>query len=288
MPQNKKPRTITYFELSKKEIATGDEHSFQTLRDILNSAHAASHPQKLFELDEKKVFLASLENRSGNLQVGFTVSLYTNYRPDVVEENTGSKRPNPKNNDEGDEEKTHFVVKYTSDKVYLLVENNSKAISPKKIPLYFNYLYKTFNPNESRTYNLKYATLAVDNFEQVLERLTRAKTAEIIVEKPILGSQYMQMSNRTSTVKREIKVTVSAERKASIKDFSEDVYQLYSSGGLVKKITIIGVDEDNSPIKIDTSFMEKKSYIYAEVNEDKGDLKTIDTLREMVTLANAL
>lgn len=210
---------------------------------------------------------------------GLFKSARNEFRPNLINKKNGSERRNPKEISEGDIEKTHFVIKTSleDNEVFLFLESNYHGVSIQNIVNYFNHFtaqYLTEN-GQKKNYSLKYSIIPLNNFLTELEQLERTKVAEIYFDKKLLGSEALNFSNRTISIKKDLKLVVSAKLKESITEVAVDFYNVFSKNNSeISKVRIYGQDDENNEIVLDTSFMGRIEYINVEINKDTGEVNS--------------
>ena len=121
-----------------------------------------------------------------------------------------------------------------------------------------------------------------DDFLDEIGHLSRVTCADIFVDKQLLGSEALDYSNRINQVKHEIVVTVKAKNNDTIADFARDLYAKFNGGeNRIQKIRIVGRNEENNEVVINTDFIERQEYIMPEINEITGELSTAEVFVEM-------
>ncbi len=246
--------------------------------------------------DDKFCFLATAtifpENNSAIIINGFFKSSRDNFRPNVLHKSTGLERANPKNKGEGDIEKTHFVMKIDKavDEVYLFLECNGNGINTNNLINYishFNSLLLT-ETKSVKNYSIKHLIIPKNDFLMELENLSRANMAEIYISKKILGGNALNLSNRTTQLKHDVKLIVSASPKETATEFIVDCFNGFKTNkNDISKIRVYGNDENKNEIIIDTSFMSKIEYVTVDINQDTGEVNSSQLFTGLTQIANS-
>jgi hypothetical protein len=208
-----------------------------------------------------------------------------NFRPNLIHEETVNERESPKQLQEGEIEKTHIVTKNSNGDIVFLMEKHLNGIAISQFVKYLNY-FSSLMPREERIY-FGFEIIVKDNFLDEMNLLSRVTCADIFVDKQLLGSDSLNYSNRINQVKHEVILTVKANNKDSIKDFARDIYAKLNGGrNEIRKIRIIGRNEENNEVIINTDFIERQEYILPELNQITGELSTPEVFIEMNAVIN--
>lgn len=246
--------------------------------------------------EEKYCFLETVsitpKDENTTLISGIFKSSRTNFRPNVLDKKTGLERPNPKNKDEGDVEKTHFMIKIDKirEEVYLFMEYNFHGIHTNNLINYLSHFNTIFLKEKKipKNYSIVHFVIARNNFLTELEALKRTKIAEVFFNKKLLGTEALKFSNRFMPLKEEVKLIASATPKNDIKDFAIDVFNSFQNDkNDIFKVRIYGNDSDNNEIILDTSFMSKIEFVTVDINQDIGDINTTQLFTGLTNIANS-
>ncbi|MDO5616451.1 MAG: hypothetical protein Q4G16_09685 [Cruoricaptor ignavus] len=287
---------IQFYTILKKNWKSSDEKDteiepFYIIPDVLGYISKLAKKNKFYELKNNKFCFIDKVEINDNICSGYFKSARDQFRPNLLNKQTGAERKNPKEKTEGDIEKTHFVIRVDkkNEEVYLFLEHNHTGIS---ILNFINYLkefskkYSVKNKLETR-YSLTYQIIARNNFLTELEKLEQTKIAEIHVDKKILGNEFLKFSNRIVSIQNSVMLQVKAERKEDIKNFAVDIYNSFSKGkeDAIDKIRIYGLDENGNKTFIDTDFMGQIDFIPVQLDSDTGEAQTDDLLKQLNRIA---
>ena len=282
-------RKVEYFELKIKDIDSARERPFKALKTVLESAIKLDFQSRKWEPNNNKfVYLDSISSET-DIQSGYITCGLTKYRPDLVNGIDGEKRENPKKDTEGDEERVHFAIKYNSNRVVLLVENNGRAVQPERIGYYFCILSDKVRESESRNrvVNIVCEPIPIDNMIDVINNMNKATLVELFYDKKILGSSFLNLTQRSGWVRQEVVITIKTtkEKSSNIRETAQDIFHTYGSNPDVKRVRVSGRDNNDTPFQVDTSFFEKKTYISIEEDLSKGTVNSTDALRKLKELS---
>jgi len=205
------------------------------------------------------------------------------FRPNLIDKSTVEERPNPKTIDEGETQKTHLIIKYINGDIIIALERHFQGMSIKQIVDYLNHFATQFD--EENSFKFAFETILKDDFLEEIEGLSRVVSADIFVDKQVLGGDALNFSERINTVQHEIVVSVKAKRLDTIKDFTRDIYALFNGGQQsVNKIRLIGRNNDNNIVTINTDLIERQEYVMATVNDITGEIVTSELFIELDTV----
>lgn len=293
---SKKERKISFNTLLVKEYITHKREPFTLIQDVIAYIRKLKKLDKQYDLKESKFcLLQTTANKTfSDGSSGFTGhfrSARHKFRPNLIDKNTGEERASPKKISEGDVEKTHFGIKITAGEVFLLLEINGNGVSILQIVNYFNYFAKRYlnSIGQRRNFSVDYTKMGTDDFLKSLKSLKRAKVAEVYFDKSLMGNDCLNFSNRTSKLKREIKLTATAEKTESITETSIDVFNKLSSGKSgISKVRILGNDKNGTEVILDTSFIEKVDSLSVALNPITGEIITTEILTGIDGFMNKL
>lgn len=95
--------------------------------------------------------------------------------------------------DEGETMKTHVVIDLRTLNV---VMENAKAITIKNVVKYFNLFINQLELQENEKGQSCFSVIPLNTFRTEFNRLTRVASAEMYVDKQVLGSPALNYSNR--------------------------------------------------------------------------------------------
>jgi hypothetical protein len=294
-----KARKIAFFTLTRKiqiDTVTESRPLFE-INDLITFINNLEEQERKYDLkkDKKMCALVSATMEETDKQhiiiAGIFKSAESKYRPPLLDIKTDTERDNPKTLTEGEKEMTHFAIKVKDDEVYFVLEINGKGIAISNIISYFNtfkekhleFLNKNLEANSKiQNFKIHYTKIGKDNFLEELGKLSRARVVTVTFDKSLLGSDGLKFSNRTNTLKRDVVLTLKAEKMQSAIEFAMDMFNVFNKQNTqnsVSKIRIDGKDENNVNTILDTSFMEKIESVNVPININTGEVQTLDMLK---------
>lgn len=301
---NFKTRKIEYYSLIKKNYREHDTPMtpFTEVATLLKSIISLSKQKRIYDLKSDKYCLLdfldiSKDNDNDDIFVvsGMLKSAVSNFRPKLINRRTATERDNPKEKAEGEIERTHFCIKAYNTEDYkdviVLFEKNANGISINNFINYLNEFNKKLVQKKEQKvkYSIKYSTIAREDIEDAIKNLARTKIAELYVDKQILGSDALDFSTRIHSAKKDIVITIKAERQTSISDIALDIFQIIKIANTkITRMRVWGETDDKQNTLIDTSLFCKKTEIKCELNPETGEVSTAKILSQLKNIINDL
>lgn len=293
---------LTYHILVKRywKKRKGEEafyHPLYEIIDILKYTKRLARLKKFHDLkNDKFCFLESVEFTTEAPDViakGYFKSARNEFRPNLINKRTGLERKNPKELTEGDIEKTHFLIKCdrNNDEVYLLLESNYHGIAIGAIVEYLTVFQRQYLKAKkiARNFTIAQASIPGNDFFEELGKLNRAKIAEVYFDKQLLGGKALNFSNRTISLKKDLKLVASAELGENISEVAVDFFNaLNLKGSNISKVRVFGNDSKNNEVILDTSHMTKRDFIKADLNPETGEVITPQMISGLVDYAKKI
>lgn len=263
--------------------------------DYIGNIKAKDKMQKFYELRDKKFCFIDFVNKADIndkdvVYYGVFKSARSDFRPNLINKRTGNERKNPKEISEGDIEKTHFLVKLskTDNEVYLYMEKNFMGISSTVFVNYINQFTNMYlqHIEEKRYFSIQKTDIPMNNFLTEVERLSRTITAEVYFDKKLLGSEALNFSNRTISLKRDLILTARASTKESITEVGVDLWnKMQHKDTPISRVRIKGIDENDNAVLLDTSFFCRQEFITVDLNADTGEVNSTQLLSKLQKMA---
>ncbi|TYP91351.1 hypothetical protein BC792_12059 [Sphingobacterium allocomposti] len=296
---NAKNVKISFNTLIKRNYGTQIEEPYAEILTIIKYLSSIkSKKDRQMDLKENKFMRlerCQYDKTDKNIVVGFFKSAKHTYRPNLLDRDSGEERRSPKRLSEGEAEKTHFAVKTTKDDVFLLLEVNGNGVTIGQVVEYFNRMARAYRKSikQTKPFSLKYYKMGKDDFKDEITKMRRVRLATIYYDKKILGNDYLNFSQRTASIQRNIEITVKAEKSQDIREPLIDIANHFSSKAnqtkrTMTKIRIEGKDENGTPTVIDTSFIEKVDSANLSVNPTTGQVETIEAYSNLIAFVKKL
>ena len=209
-----------------------------------------------------------------------------NVQEDIVIE----LRENPKTIEEGEQVKTHLLVKYVNGDAIVFLETGRGLLTLKAIVDYLNIFVLLHNNNNDDPICGRFTLDIIprDDFREVLQNMDRVLLAQVYTDKQILGSDSLNFSDRTENVQEDIVIELKTKRQQSIKSVLYDILsKMNGNREDIKRVRIKGKMPNNTDCMIDTDFLIKKEYIEVVQNEETGEYHTVDMFNQLELLSNS-
>lgn len=280
----RKKRKIGFYYLILSVNANNVE-----IKDVLNPLLA--HISKLNKVDKKKNIsekkfglLDSINsNRHRTNHKLLFKSATHSFRPPLIDKTTVLERVNPKTINEGETQKTHLIIRYINGEAIVALEKYGAGMSIKQLVEYLNHFASQID--DDGNFRFAFETILKDDFLEEVNELSRVVSADIFVEKQILGGDALNFSERINTVQHEVVVSVKAKRQDSIKDFTRDIYAVFNGGAQsVNKIRLIGRNNENNIVSVNTDLIERQEYVTTSSDDNTGEIITNELFVELETV----
>lgn len=249
---------------------------------LIGHIQSLSRQETIFELGNNKFcFLESYETNNQNSRSKLIIkSAKHSFRPNLVHKDTVIERENPKQIQEGEIEKSHLVFKISESSISFILDKHSGGLTIRQFITYLNQFSHAIDSEIPLRFG--YEIVVKENFLEEIDNLDRVTCADVVIDKQLLGSDALNYSNRISQVKHDITLTVKAKKNDSIVDFAKDVFALFAGGErTINKIRIVGRNDDNNQVVLNTDFIERQEYVWADISETTGEISSTDMFIEM-------
>lgn len=288
----KRKISFNWLHLSKK---VNEEEVFENVENILptflENICQLDRVQRKYDLTRDK--FCFIESCSFDVSTHCAELLFKSakhsYRAPLIDKNTVEERDNPKRIEEGEQVKTHLLLKFIEDDAVVFLETGLNLMTMSNIVEYLNSFLISYNNanDEIIEGQFTFDMIARDDFLEVLDSMTRVVCAEIFVDKTLLGSDALNFSNITEDVQENMILTLKSEKKKSIKQTLCQIVHFFNGNqSQINRIRVKGKMPNNNDSIIDTAFIVKKEYVEVEQNEDTGEFNTSDMFAQLRFLAN--
>ncbi len=211
------------------------------------------------------------------------------YRAPLLDKVTISARENPKMLTEGEQMKTHAVVKYFDDKIIMILEQGSNCMTSGNIARYLNCFlaeYNQANPEQSISGTFIAQSVLEEDFFEQLQAMSRVVKAMIVTDKRILGSNSLNYMRRTESIKKEVSINISVNRGGSMKDAIIDAWNAFCAESTeIVCIRVEGEGEHKEKTIINTEQFAKIEYVEVNQDADTGEFVSTEMFSWMMHIA---
>jgi hypothetical protein len=284
-----KKRHVVFYLLKELYLKNRRETPSE-LPDLLEYIKNHTKIKRRISINVDKFCLLELAvyNKDENVYEIYFKSARHSFRPPLINRNTVAERENPKDINEGEIEKTHTVIKFNRSEVIMCLEKNKGGISINNFTDYLNHFHRKrlAEKNLEEEFNYISEIIPKDDFLKQLNKLKRVSVADIYLDKKILGSDFLNLSNRSQSIRQEVMLSIKSSRGESIKEFTVDAFNRFNIGKRqsIERISVHGKDDENGEVILNTDFIEKRNQIDVEYSETTGEINTKDILRKQLAL----
>ena len=290
----KRKISYNYLFLKMGEFEQPIENALSTILNYIISKEKVDRKQDVN--NEKIAFLDNINydttSEYHTMQILFKSAKHS-YRAPLLDKNTVESRENPKTMSEGEQMKTHVLVKFKDGDAIIFLETGSNMLTCGNIVNYLNQALLSYNSqfredDEQRLLGkFSFEMIARDDFQEILQGMDRVLCAEIFIDKSVLGSEVLNFSNSAEQVKENILLTIKAERKKSIKETLYDIIDKYNSAqSKIRRIRVTGKNTNGNASIIDTDFIVKKEFIEVQQDSDTGEYISANVFSQLLALSN--
>mgnify|MGYP005896945499 CR=1 FL=1 len=290
----KRKISYNYLFLKMGEIEQPIENALSTVLNYIISKEKVDRKQDVN--NEKIAFLDNINyditSEYHTMQILFKSAKHS-YRAPLLDKNTVESRENPKTMSEGEQMKTHLLIKFKHGDAIIFLETGSNMLTCGNIVNYLNQALLLYNSqfgddDEQRILGkFTYEMIARDDFQEILQGMDRVLCAEIFVNKSVLGSEVLNFSNSSEQVKENVLLTIKAERNRSIKNTLYDIVDKFNGvQSIIRRIRIIGKNTNGNESIIDTNFIVKKEFIEVQQDSDTGEYISSNVFSQLLALSN--
>ncbi|MEO5358201.1 MAG: hypothetical protein H7844_13020 [Nitrospirae bacterium YQR-1] len=223
--------------------------------------------------------------------LGYFISAKYNHMPDLISLETLKTRPNPKEPNEGEAEKTHFALGLGETEAYLILEKKHGGISIGLIKEFIenqlNIIFKN-NNKFGKHYFLSYQLLVAGDFLSNLNKMKTIRVAEIYTPSEILTDTFVSDAIIPAEIKDNIIITLSAKKKGTL-SFIEKIHSTHfgKNDKIISRLRVRGKTEDNANMVLDTDRIIEKIKIEVELDEN-GQVVTESIFPQLATIIRGM
>ena len=289
-------RKITYHVLKFHEGSdvnnSYDEFNFSDFADYLNSLsnndrNTAIHDTKfcaislLDQIDPREY-----QGRS-SCYFGCIKSATHGTNKDLLDSRTNAERDNPKALEEGEKEENYFIMAFSGNsQCEIIFQNAHNGINANQFGKYLDKFisrYLTFTGSE-RTFNTELGDIIIENPEEIINRLDRIVECKVYIDKEVLGSEFLNLSERIFNVKEDLVIDITANFRKSIVEVARDLVHGVANDRRISKIWVRGKDNDNNETKFFVESIMKDTHINILLDPVKKSIVRDSIKREMINL----
>ena len=290
--QSKITRKIGFYNL-RILLKSDDSEALppqQYIQEILDYITKKPKEDRRRELgDDRFYFLSECKELPDHNDIQTLVFKFANYGrlPPLIERTTLDERDNTRELTEGELQRTHAVIRYFDDEAILLLEVSRPAITISRLREYLRIFGQSLSASKglNHDYRIESGIIPKGDFLQELHKLKRARMGTITVSKKVLGSEFLNLSDRLDETQKDINLTVKAENRKNIEGLVEDLYEKVGiSGSKVERLRVYGIDEQNQAVKLDTQQIRREDCLEFEPDVLTKQVKTPEILFQLTQM----
>lgn len=281
-----------YLHLSSKENVEDIRNAENSLPLLVKYICGLSKKiDRKYELTQEKFcFIDSFEfNEQTKCMELLFKSAKHSYRAPLLNKNTILERANPKHIDEGEQTKTHILLKFKDEDAIVFLETGQNCMTMKNIVDYINDFISRYNESSDKPIDGKFSfqMMVRDDYREVLNKMERVVWAEVFINKTLLASNAFNFSNHTEEVQENIILKLKSEKKKSLKTLMYDmVNRLNGTESSINRIKFSGKLDNENDCIVDTSVFIKREYIEVIKNKDTGECDSKSVFAQLRSLSN--
>ncbi|MBY0487833.1 MAG: hypothetical protein K2P85_11700 [Flavobacteriaceae bacterium] len=273
MAVEKTPKKITYHIYNLYE-GLNIENSFEDFDfpDFANFLNSLNDEDRKMPISDKKFcaldFIETIEPRyfqgRQKCYFGMIKSASFGTKKNLIDSVTNTERENPKQLTEGEKEENYFVLAFKDNSEFeIIMQNTHLGITSNHFKNYLDkFIYRYLSVKQiEQEFNTEIGDIIIDDPNELIAQLDRIIECKVYMDKEVLGSQFLGLSNRTVQVKKDLIIDVKADTMMNIRDFAKDVATNIASNTNISKVWICGKDNDKNEHKFFIERIIKTNHI---------------------------
>jgi hypothetical protein len=289
-------RKITYHVLKFYEGANVenqyDGFNFSAFKNYIN---ALTNNEKKYAIHDTKFCSISLleeidpreyQGRT-NCYFGCIKSATHGTNRDLLDSRTNEERDNPKDLEEGEKEENYFIIAFNGNsECEIIFQFAHNGINPSQFRNYLERFITRYltSIEVERTFNTELGDIIIENPEEIINRLDRIVECKVYIDKDVLGSDFLNLTERTFNVKEDLVVDITANFRQSIVEVARDLVHGIAHNRRISKIWIRGKDNDNNETKFFIESIIKATHINIDLDPQKKSIVRASIKSEMINL----
>jgi hypothetical protein len=208
-------------------------------------------------------------------------------RRELLNYQTNKERENPKLLTEGEKEQNYFILAFNNDSEFeIIFQNAHLGISANQFKNYlekFMWLYLQ-SIDEEKEFKTEMGDIIIDDPEEIINRLDRIVECKVYIDKEVLGSDFLQLTNRTLNVKEDLVVDIKADIRQSIAQLTKDIIQNLAHDNRISKVWVRGKDNNSNESKFFIEKIMKSKYITVTLDPNTKSIVRDSIRQEMINL----
>ena len=153
-------------------------------------------------------------------------------RRELLDYQTNKERENPKLLTEGEKEQNYFILAFNNNSEFeIIFQNAHLGINSNQFKNYldkFIWLYLK-SIDLDKEFKTEMGDIIIEDPEEIINRLDRIVECKVYIDKEVLGSDYLNLTERTLNVKEDLVVDIKADIRQSIAPTYERYYPKFNA-----------------------------------------------------------
>ena len=289
---NQKKITYHIFKFYIGEDISYDEFDFNNFVEFVSNLDDES---KKYNINRTKFcsieFINQLEQRDCNGRLkcffGCIKSAPFGVNKPLLDYSDNTERDNPKNLTEGEKEQNYFILAFNSNSEFeIIFQKSGLGISINQFKNYIDNLINKYlsSINLEKEFRTEMGDIIIENLNDIIDRIDRIVECKLYIDKQVLGSDFLGLSNRTLSVKRELTISAKAEYNESIVEFLRDILQNITHNNTISRVWVRGKDNYNNEAKFFIEKIMKENTINVDINPTTGSVVRESIKQAMINL----
>jgi hypothetical protein len=259
-------RKVGFYSLKLKDNEEDDTyHPTKKLLDVFDYMRRKNRSARVNDIEQiRKIHLLN-SFQPGRLHNSFFIVFESGryyHRSPLIDRSSAAIRDSPKTKDEGEDEKTHMVIRNEDDGFVAALEERRNVITINGVVQYLNWASLKYyeSRHEKCPYSIDVAIIPSGRFLSQLKGLKRAIQANVQVSRAILGSDYLNWSKRVDSVKESVTILVASKRGADLKRIVREFLGKMSGTKYgPERIRVKGINAEGNQVILDTEVIKRMS-----------------------------
>ena len=267
----------------------------QAFNGLLSAISTKDLLSKTYHLSSKSkvIWLESVEDKGkGNFNLVFKSAKYDQSRT-VRNTNTMESRGVLKKPEDGDEEKTHLLIRFRgdSDRFIIACEFNYYGIGTLDIATYLNEQFdQTHGPTQQYTYKVSFEPLPSEEFLTGLAKMKQIDLLRLTFDIADMEHNDFQRFAGRNELRSTVEVYLRKKRGRKNNIPQDLIREVYQNTGITKKIKRIAVEGSNQTgsLKIDSESVQMKHSVTVETVPLTREVNTTDFFQKAQNFINEM
>ena len=138
--------------------------------------------------------------------------------------------------------------------------------------------------NLQKEFRTEIGDIIIENLSDIIDRIDRIVECKLYIDKQVLGFDFLGLSNRILSVKRELTISAKAEYNENIVDFLRDILQNITHNNTISRVWVRGKDNNNNEAKFFIEKIMKENTINVDINPTTGSVVRESIKQAMINL----